>query len=218
MISPLCCTASSPISGPFGVTVHPASSRPLAFGDFRQHLDSALEPIRSASPLVPELSAATSDSATVDVDAGESHSSLSPNPPTLPPIFPSTLSDDWEQNSPLFSFTPLDEGRTNLPAPELSLPRWIDSSSSSTTHARASPSGWFTHFSYSPEHQAPGDLGPRFSGLCDPFLRFKFYSHHVFTLTRCTAVLIIAHPAAFSDDHPDPVPLRPDAQKIRGQF
>ena len=168
MISPLHRTTSSPISGPFGVTLHPASSRPLAFGDFRQHLDSALEPIRSTSPLVLELSATTSDSAAVDVDTNESHSTLSSNPPTLPPIFPSTLSDDWEQNSPLFSFTPLDEGRASLSAPELSLPRWIDSSSS-MTHARASPSGWFSHFSYSPEHQAPGDLGPRFSGLCDPF-------------------------------------------------
>ena len=71
---------------------------------FRDHLNSALDHLRSPSPLVPGLE-------DVEQEASLSHSHVNnrisralPNPPTLPPIITHTDNNNWDQDSRLDIF------------------------------------------------------------------------------------------------------------------
>ena len=72
---------------------------------FREHLNSALDHLRSPSPLVPGLED-VGDEASLPHSVNSRISRALPNPPTLPPIVTDADSDDWNENSPLDIFAP----------------------------------------------------------------------------------------------------------------
>ena len=138
------------------------SSHPLSTSNpthFRDHLNSALDLLRSSSPLVPGFE-------DVEQEASLSHSHVNtriprvlPNPPTLPPIVTHTDNDHWNQSSPSDVFTPqvpsassfnspithidssISNGNLNLvdhplPSPGLhDLHNWMDASNSGSSHS-----------------------------------------------------------------------------------
>ena len=127
---------------------------------FRDHLNSALDLLRSSSPLVPGFE-------DVEREAGVSHSHVNnrisralPNPPTLPPIITDTdndnsLPDVFTPDAPSASSSAssttnfdsststssrsLDLGDHPLPSPGLhDLHSWMDASTSGSSHS------WYT--------------------------------------------------------------------------
>lgn len=69
---------------------------------FREHLNSALDHLRSPSPLVPGLEDIGQDTSLLQSSHVNNRISRAlPNPPTLPPIVTDTDNDNWDQNSPL---------------------------------------------------------------------------------------------------------------------
>ena len=140
-------------------TRHPLSTpNPI---HFRDHLNSALDLLRSSSPLVPDFE-------DVGQEANLPHSHVNnripralPNPPTLPPIVTHTDNDDWNQSSPSDTYphapsassltspatnfdssisasssSNLDLGNHPLPSPGLhDLHSWMNASSSGSSHS-----------------------------------------------------------------------------------
>lgn len=127
---------------------------------FRDHLNSALDHIRSSSPLVPEFGDVERE---IEREAGLTHSHVNrnsralPNPPTLPLIVTNTDDDispevftpeepsatsftssttNFESSMSTSSSRSLDLGDHPLPSPVLhDLHNWMDASTSNSAHS-----------------------------------------------------------------------------------
>jgi hypothetical protein len=133
-----------------------SSRHPLSTSNathFHDHLNSALDLLRSSSPLVPGF-----EDVEQEAHVNTRNPRASPNPPTLPPIVTHTDNDHWNQSTPSDVFIPqvssassftspttyFDSSISNsnlnvvdlpLPSPRLhDLHNWMDASSSGTSH------------------------------------------------------------------------------------